>query len=72
MSAAKYAIEQGAGGWWVCQLGVDFIDPAVLKDACSDNIWNWDGVIYKGFTKEDSERYMQAYFQDDIIVGRDD
>lgn len=72
MSEFKYAIEQGAGGWWVCQLGVDRIDPAVLKDAASINLWNWGGVIYRGVSKFDVEDYLKEYIHGTDIVRNDD
>lgn len=55
------AVAQGEGGWWIAQIGVDFIDSAVLKSACNENqLMHWDGVVGRFGSEAEAERALAA------------
>ena len=56
-----YAIAEGKGGWWIAQVGVDIIDPAILRDACNETaLMRWDGVIGR-FSSHSEARHAAGY-----------
>lgn len=49
------SVEKGKGGWWVAQVGVDSIDPAVLRSACNESqLLRWDGLVGRYSSEADA------------------
>ena len=58
------AVDMGAGGWWVAQIGEDWIDEAVLAAAASDGLYDWDGVVGRYHTEAEASEALAAAITD--------
>jgi len=58
------AVGMGAGGWWIAQIGVDWIDDAVLAAAASDRLYDWDGVVGRYDSEAEAREALAAAIAD--------
>ena len=58
------AVAQSAGGWWVAQIGVDWVDEAVLTAASSDGLYDWDGVVGRYDSEADAREALAEAIAD--------
>lgn len=58
------AVGMGAGGWWIAQIGVDWVDEAVLTAASSDGLYDWDGVVGRYDSEADAREALAEAIAD--------